>query len=142
MKYARPILASSLMVACGGSVGSGTADGPPPQFEISGLKWLLEKETYSFTYSGKGEIRTPDTTSVYLVALEVTRTKRLSPSQQADTVSYASVVKRGRAPIEVSEYASRCGQFSTRSCIREAQVPEMTIRIIGWTRLAKPASTP
>ena len=142
MKYATLIVASLLMSACGGSVGGSSTGGPTPHFEIRDLKWLLEKETYSFTYTGKGEVRTSDTTNVYLVAVEVVRTKRLSPSQQADTTSYAFVVQRGRAPIELSEYASRCREFSTQTCIKEAQEPEMTLRVLGWTRFAKPASTP
>jgi hypothetical protein len=120
-------LLGAALSACDGAIGGGKS----PTFTIA-VKWTLDRADYGFTYTGKGEVTGGDTLSAYLVALEMRRTKRLDPSVPPDTVNYVDIMTRGRMPFTVTEYASRCTQYTTSKCLRDPAEPEITIRVVAW----------
>jgi hypothetical protein len=128
MKYRLALLV--LAAAC----GNRPLAGPPPTFTMDGPHWTLEKEEYSFTYTGAAVIHVSDSIGAYLVAFQEIRIKLLDPAKPADTLNYAIVITGGRGDFTTSDYTSRCVQYSTSKCIREAQTPEFTVRMIGWQR--------
>src|SRR5690348_2984960 len=70
-----------------------------PTFVLENVKWTLDRSDAGFTYSGKGDIVSSDTVSVYLVTYMVPHTKRLNRMVPVDADPGARLSRQARGWI-------------------------------------------
>jgi hypothetical protein len=118
------------------AVSSGASK--PPDLLVGDVSGLLVKSEYGFTYTGRVAVTSPDTSGMYLLALQLWYINRIDPAKEPDTTFFTGVMEHGRLKVDLSDYAGRCTTYTTTSCVRDGKEPKFGVRIVGWSPLQRP----
>lgn len=117
---------------------------PEVSFSVRDFSWEHDPNIkYGFSYSGHGTLvaRGVDADSLYVLAVQIIRARRANPSQAPDSLNADWIVEGGTAPVDLSDYVSRCSEYSAPGddCVKDAQMPVTRFRILGWQQLHRAA---
>ncbi|MGH7753155.1 MAG: hypothetical protein ACREN5_10085, partial [Gemmatimonadales bacterium] len=125
------VLALAFLAGCAPVPGSA----PAPTITTGPLSWKIERDEYSFSATGSAPVQVSESTHAYLLVYRVYWDKRLTPSDGADTAIASALLVPGVSDwkVSISDYASRCREYSRGECISLAEDPVARIELAGWT---------
>lgn len=130
------------LVGCA-NVGERAAEDPPvnPTIITGPLSWKIEQREHSFTATGTAPVQVSDARHAYALLYRAYWDKKLSPTDPADTTAVWTIVVpgvQGRQDVRISDYESRCSEYSESDCLRRATDPVARLELVGWHRFERP----
>lgn len=130
------LLVLAVLAGCAAVPGSA----PAPTITTGPLSWKIERDEYSFSATGSAPVQVSDSTHAYLLVYRVYWEKHLRPSEGPDTAFASALLVPGvsKWEVSISDYVSRCREYSRSECISRAEDPVARIELVGWTRFERP----
>lgn len=131
---------AALLVAVVGCNAMPDSSPRPPTITTGPVSWRISQQEYSFHAVGTAPVTVSDTAHTYLLVYRVRWDKRLDPNDSTDLTitSLVTMPEARRNVVEISDWKSRCGEYSVADCLRRASDPVARLELVGWSRLERP----
>jgi len=112
-----------------------------PTITTGPLSWKIGENSAAFTATGTAPVQISDDAHAYLLLYRVYWEAKLDPDAAADTAITTAILVPGmkeHQQVAISDYESRCTEYSGSSCLRRARDPVARLEFVGWTRFERP----